>query len=233
MVIGNQKVGVALLTSELCSIIFTVALFTGCGGDDNQGKSPDDTSSETGDDDTDDSDNDDSSKDPLCEDFVQAFQECGVFTDGDMSCGMLVDYTPCQVECFVDADCGDLEKYACEDEEPDCVEECADAVFTCEDGDTVPWDFECDGEPDCDDESDEHDDCDSFSCESGDQEISLGYECDGEEDCDDGSDEHDDCLVFTCESGDEELPGSYECDLEEDCEDGSDEHDGCAALECK
>ena len=190
--------GLKLENIVLGIIASTFMLFTACGGDDNNGKSSDDTSSDTGDDEKDDSDNDNSSKDSLCEDFIHAFQECGVFTDGDVSCGMLVDYTSCQIECFIDADCGDLESYACDDEEPDCVEECADAEFTCEDGDTVPADYECDGEEDCEDGSDEHDDCPVFECESGDEEIPGAYECDFEEDCEDGSDEHDGCATMEC-----------------------------------
>jgi len=67
--------------------------------------------------------------------------------------------------------------------------------FECGNGQCIPDDWFCDNYPDCDDNTDEPDDCpcDGFKCEISGECFPDWWECDGEVDCDDGTDEHDGC----------------------------------------
>lgn len=98
----------------------------------------------------------------------------------------------------------------------------------------IPEYWQCDGDLDCPDGSDERDcpatSCatDQFTCETVYRCIPLAWLCDFDDDCHDGSDEKD-CLYatcnqdqFTCKNG-RCIPSNWVCDLDNDCGDRSDE----------
>ncbi len=107
----------------------------------------------------------------------------------------------CQANCMLNASCDDLQSLFCPSyvaqaqdiDLLDCYEACptgeaSEEQFTCGDGTPVPADWQCDGEEDCGDGSDEAG-CVNFSCADGSDELPADWECDGFEDCSDGSDE--------------------------------------------
>ncbi|XP_067838428.1 low-density lipoprotein receptor-related protein 1-like [Heptranchias perlo] len=122
---------------------------------------------------------------------------------------------------------------------------CQASDFICHDGQCVPNKWQCDGNADCEDGSDEAPEVchkrichvNQISCGSGSlQCIPVYWKCDGEKDCDTGSDEEN-CdtftcspLEFTCSSG-RCISMAFICNGEDDCGDGSDEK-GCTPLSC-
>lgn len=126
-----------------------------------------------------------------------------------------------------------------------CTISCSAEHFTCNDGYCISIAFRCDGERDCNDNSDElkcpavFNRCPEgeFKCRgshggpSG-QCILNRFHCDGDNDCGDWSDEEDcpqkpsDCTTseFKCTDG-SCIPRRWKCDKEQDCEGGEDEHD--------
>ena len=179
--------------------------------------------------------------------LVDRFRECNLVTSGTIqkvdaseyegTPKPFAEYFACIYKCLAAASCEDLQTHLCTEDESltnRCDAQCP-FDYTCGDGEVVSLDLVCDGEQDCDDNSDETN-CpeeEMFTCGSG-EEIPEDYVCDTEEDCEDGSDEAG-CPpadMFTCGSG-EQVPQRQVCDLESDCEDGSDEDQGCAQWNCE
>ncbi|XP_046473466.1 very low-density lipoprotein receptor isoform X2 [Neodiprion pinetum] len=110
--------------------------------------------------------------------------------------------------------------------------------YRCDNAKCIPVTWVCDGDNDCEDNSDERtEECKStkactdaeFRCTNG-RCILKNWQCDGENDCPDGSDENPSiCRIRRCSEREFECsPGVcitnvWVCDNHEDCADGSDE----------
>uniref|UniRef100_A0A452T3Z5 Corin, serine peptidase n=1 Tax=Ursus maritimus TaxID=29073 RepID=A0A452T3Z5_URSMA len=118
----------------------------------------------------------------------------------------------------------------------EAVEECSPSHFKCGSGRCVLASRRCDGQADCDDDSDEENcgckERDLWECPSNKQCLKHTVICDGFPDCPDGMDEkncsfcHDDELECT---NHECVSRERWCDGEADCSDSSDEWD-CVTL---
>ncbi|KIG14197.1 Transposase [Enhygromyxa salina] len=173
--------------------------------------------------------------------YIDRLQECGLLTEGETP-ALQEDLDPesaCVANCLLAATCEDLSEISCDafTAMPDpaltaCIDTClvGPAPFTCGDGSTVPGDYQCDGEPDCVDASDEAD-CVPLTCADGNGTYPMSFKCDGGPDCEDGSDELDCPGFVACTDGSGSIPMSYQCDGEPDCDDGSDEL-GCPSFAC-
>ncbi|XP_068521195.1 very low-density lipoprotein receptor-like [Anas acuta] len=147
------------------------------------------------------------------------------------------------------SDTGARVKYEdCSDgsDESACVKKtCAESDFVCSSGQCVPNRWQCDGDPDCENGSDESADlCHMRTCRVNEiscgpqsvQCIPVSWKCDGEKDCDSGEDEENCGIVtcsaaeFTCSSG-QCISKSFACNGQDDCSDGSDELE-CAPPTC-
>ncbi|XP_032059993.1 very low-density lipoprotein receptor-like [Aythya fuligula] len=145
----------------------------------------------------------------------------------------------------------DSARVKCEDcsdgsDESACVKKtCAEPDFVCNSGQCVPNRWPCDGDPDCENGSDESADlCHMRTCRVNEiscgpqstQCIPVSWKCDGEKDCDSGEDEENCGIVtcsaaeFTCSSG-PCISKSFVCNVQDDCSDGSNELE-CAPPTC-
>lgn len=112
--------------------------------------------------------------------------------------------------------------------------------FQCGNGDCIPLSWQCDGQPDCPDQSDETIHCRERTCKSSEFRCSTGrcipitWLCDSEADCHDSADETEtlcqhtvcginqfQCLDKTC------IESVFYCDDDFDCNDKSDEPENC------
>jgi hypothetical protein len=145
--------------------------------------------------------------------FIGCAQAAGC--DGDVyACYSMLD---------ANYDCPDIPYGAARAVEMGCYGVTLPEPFACADGTQIPKTWQCDGEADCEDGSDEQN-CPSFTCDDG-TTIPLALQCSGEPDCPDLSDEQNCPGQFTCNDG-YGIPLSYQCDGYPDCPDGSDEQ-GC------
>ncbi|KAF2897473.1 hypothetical protein ILUMI_08703 [Ignelater luminosus] len=117
-----------------------------------------------------------------------------------------------------------------------CIANCTAGQWRCGGSDEkcIPWFWQCDGERDCKDGSDEPSSCPPRQCRAGTFQCKNGNctpsatICDGTDDCGDGSDEQN-CkmpcpeLEFKCRSNGRCILDSWKCDGDADCKDGSDE----------
>ena len=164
-------------------------------------------------------------------------RSCGLLTTGRMNCSLIEELSSCEQSCLLNADCVALEASVCgsgSDTLDSCMDACdSEGGFRCADGTSIPADWVCDSEEDCDDGSDEAG-CTLFPCADGSDSISPGWVCDGEEDCLDGSDEQNcgSSSQFQCADGSGAVSSDLVCDFDEDCPDGSDEAQGCADYAC-
>ncbi|KAM9168439.1 very low-density lipoprotein receptor-like [Mergus octosetaceus] len=122
---------------------------------------------------------------------------------------------------------------------------CEESQFPCSNGRCIPLLWECDGDEDCSDGSDESA-CvkkmcaeSDFVCNSG-QCVPNRWQCDGDPDCEDGSDESAElCHMRTCRVNEiscgpqstQCIPVSWKCDGEKDCDSGEDE-ENCGNVTC-
>ncbi len=94
--------------------------------------------------------------------------DIGVMEDAGLGSTIdcLIDELDALADCLNSATCDELAREACFDgdstctEVPDAVEvqiqmECGEPPFICDNGDTIPNDWRCDGDEDCSDASDE------------------------------------------------------------------------------
>jgi hypothetical protein len=133
-----------------------------------------------------------------CERLAGSVRDCGLLSDGDTGCGdsQTTELSGCFAECYEAAECMEIEYLFCRESlsasMQDCIEACKASTpqFTCDNGGTIPVDWTCDGDHDCNDSSDEIgcDEGPTFTCTDG-PVHPADYECDGIVDCADETDE--------------------------------------------
>jgi hypothetical protein len=135
-----------------------------------------------------------------CRSKLQAYADCGVWEGGTANChnSPETQYDNCIASCVNSMTCALIEDWVCFDDPNNCILNCENQAFACEDGDFVDSADQCDGEIDCDDGSDEEN-CNVtiFRCQAFGGNIEGTRVCDGIVDCPSGLDE-DDCGEPIC-----------------------------------
>ncbi len=135
-----------------------------------------------------------------CRSTLKAFEDCGVWEGGVNNCHAYAEtqYQICISSCVNSMSCADIEDYVCFDDPNNCLLNCENQAFPCDDGDFVDSVDQCDGQLDCDDGSDEHD-CEPtvWRCGVAQGDIEGERVCDGIADCIGGLDEED-CGEYIC-----------------------------------
>ena len=177
------------------------------------------------------------SSDSISEQFVSKLRSCDLITSGRVNAfeGEPPDAEErCFAKCVIGGSCTEIDAFLCDSSdalEIRCAERCYGpdpGDFVCGDGETIPASWQCDGDDDCTDASDEAG-CPTFTCSDG-STVAQSDRCDFFDDCEDGSDEAGCSNGFRCGDG-SRVPDFFECDGEPDCEDGSDEV-GCPTFRC-
>jgi hypothetical protein len=135
-----------------------------------------------------------------CRSKIKAYAECGVWDGGAGNCHQFPEtqYDTCIASCVEDMSCAMIEDWVCLEDPNNCILNCENEPFRCDDGGFVDSLDQCDGQIDCDDGSDENF-CSPtiFRCGGFLPDIEGGKVCDGTADCSNGLDEED-CGEPTC-----------------------------------
>lgn len=174
--------------------------------------------------------------------YINKLKSCGLLTEGELPTvdqSEIDDETSCILSCLVQLPCEELVDFTCDifgepsEELLACYGNCVDdeeGDFLCGSGETVPGFFQCDGEPDCNDGSDEQD-CMLLECADGSGTYPDSFRCDGFPDCEDSSDELNCPGYYQCPDGSRSIPQYFVCDGDPDCDNGADEQ-GCPTYTC-
>ncbi|CAH1155627.1 unnamed protein product [Phaedon cochleariae] len=132
--------------------------------------------------------------------------------------------------------CACPNQYYLSNDRKTCIANCTTGQWQCKGNDEkcIPWFWQCDGEKDCKDGSDEPLTCPPRQCRAGTFQCKnlnctpSATICDGVDDCGDNSDEQNcnkECpeTEMKCKSNGRCILNSWKCDGDADCKDGSDE----------